>query len=85
VILCILVELSAYRKTFLAQYLNMESVGTFKFPLDVLRVEAAYSSDTLLNLYHITRRHIADVENLYYMLYQSLSVYQLMAESKGRT
>jgi hypothetical protein len=68
-----LVDLPTYRKTLLAQNLKMESVCHFKIPFQVLKLEAACSSDKLLNLYHVTRRHIPDDGNLHCVLHQSLS------------
>lgn len=65
VIPCNLVDLPTCLKTLLAQYLNMQSVCHFKIPLAVLKLEAACSSDKLLNVYHITRRHIPDEGNLH--------------------
>lgn len=72
---CNLVDLPTYRKTLLAQFLKMESVCHFKIPLEILKLEAACSTDKLLNLYYITRRHIPDDAKLRHMLHHSLSVY----------
>ena len=59
---CNLVDLPTFLKDLLPQYLKMEIVRHFKTYVHarILKLEAACSSDELVNFYQIVRRHISD-------------------------